>query len=463
MGVAGAREIFRRAAEFHQDAGFGDELARARAKDMNAKHAIGLGIGENLHKAIGVAHGASPAIGGEGKFPDLVFDSFGFQIIFRSPDGSDFGHCVDDARNDFVIHMAMLAGEDFGDGYALVFRLMREHGAAHDIANRINAGNIGREMIVNNDPPAIERDADRLQPQAFRHRAAADGHEHDIGFKRRSLAARGGFDRNLQARRLFFDLRDLLTEKEGEALLFEDALELLGDLAIHAGQDAIQEFDHRDLGAEPRPDGAKFKPDHTAADNEKPFRHGGKRQGAGRGDNGLFVNFDAGQLGDIGARRDDDILRLQNLRRTILYRDLDFPRRDDCPEADERIDLVLFEQERDAIHIGGNGLVLMLHEGGHIELRPGRYDAESREVMLGLLEFFRSIEQGLGRNAANIEAGAAIGLALFDNSDFQAELGGADGADIPARAGSDDNEIVGHAASRIFGSGKATGTPRGES
>jgi len=37
-------------------------------------------------------------------------------------------------------------------------------------------------------------------------------------------------------------------ELERKALLFQDALELLGDLAVHAGQDAIEEFDHDDFG-----------------------------------------------------------------------------------------------------------------------------------------------------------------------------------------------------------------------
>ena len=71
-------------------------------------------------------------------------------------------------------------------------------------------------------------------------------------------------------------------------------------------------------------------------------------------------------------------------------------------------------------------------------------DAKSVEAVIDLLEHFRGVQQGLGGNAADIEAGAAMRLALFHHGGFQAELGGANGADIAAGTGSDDNEIVGH-------------------
>ena len=61
--------------------------------------------------------------------------------------------------------------------------------------------------------------------------------------------------------------------------------------------------------------------------------------------------------------------------------------------------------------------------------------------MPGLGIKFGGMQQGLRRNAADIEAGAAMGGALFDDRDFEAELGRADGADIAAGAGADDGEI----------------------
>src|SRR6185295_14842207 len=55
MRVAGARDVFAARAEFYRIGAFGDQVACARADDMNAEDAVGLGIGEHLHAAFGAA------------------------------------------------------------------------------------------------------------------------------------------------------------------------------------------------------------------------------------------------------------------------------------------------------------------------------------------------------------------------------------------------------------------------
>ena len=72
-----------------------------------------------------------------------------------------------------------------------------------------------------------------------------------------------------------------------------------------------------------------------------------------------------------------------------------------------KVDLVLLEQEGDAIDIGGDGIVLVLHHGGKIELRLADDDAERRETMGGLVEFLGGLEQRLRGDAADVEAGSA--------------------------------------------------------
>ena len=61
-----------------------------------------------------------------------------------------------------------------------------------------------------------------------------------------------------------------------------------------------------------------------------------------------------------------------------------------------------------------------------------------------LLEHLGGVEQRLRGDAADVEAGPAQRLALLDHGHFQAELGRADGADIPPGAGADDDEIIRH-------------------
>ena len=164
----------------------------------------------------------------------------------------------------------------------------------------------------------------------------------------------------------------------------------------------------------------------------------------GGGDDVLLVDRHARQRCDIGTSRDDDGFCLDRLLAGVCGRHLDLPRRDDRAGADEGIDLVLFQQEGDTVHIGRDGIALVLHHRLEVERRLADDDAEGGQVMLRLGKFLRGREQGLRGDAADVEAGAAEGLVLFDNGDLEAQLRGADGADIAARPGSDDDEIVRH-------------------
>ena len=78
-----------------------------------------------------------------------------------------------------------------------------------------------------------------------------------------------------------------------------------------------------------------------------------------------------------------------------------------------------------------------------IELRLIDADAHLAEGMAGLLEQLGGVQQGLRGDAADVEAGAAMGGALLDHRDLQPELRRADRADIAAGAGADDDEVVG--------------------
>jgi hypothetical protein len=71
-------------------------------------------------------------------------------------------------------------------------------------------------------------------------------------------------------------------------------VELLGDLGIHAGQDAVQELDDQDLRAEAPPHRAELEPDDPGADDQQLLRHLLQFERAGRGHDHLFVDLDAG-------------------------------------------------------------------------------------------------------------------------------------------------------------------------
>jgi hypothetical protein len=167
----------------------------------------------------------------------------------------------------------------------------------------------------------------------------------------------------------------------------------------------------------------------------------------GRRHDGRLVDIDARQARDVRAGRDHDRLRFEDLLVAVLALDHDLAGRADGALAGEGVDLVLLEQEGDAVDVGGDGLVLVLHHAREVELRLD-HDAEMLHPVRGLGEHLGGVEQRLRRDAADIEAGSAERVALLDDADLQPELRGADGADIAAGAGAYHDDVVGHLFSR---------------
>ena len=122
--------------------------------------------------------------------------------------------------------------------------------------------------------------------------------------------------------------------------------------------------------------------------------------------------------------------------------DLDLAGRDDAAGPVQGVDLVLLQQEGDAVDIALNALILEGEHGGKVELGL-HLDAHAGEGVAGFGIGLARVQQRLRRDAADIEAGAAMGRALLHHGHLHAELCGADGADIAAGAGADDDEIVG--------------------
>ena len=144
--------------------------------------------------------------------------------------------------------MPVWPGDILGDRNALVLGLVGEHRAGDDVADRPDAGDRGAEVVVGLDLAALvgleARPCRAPSPSVFG--PAADRDQHAVGLDRLGRAARGGLDRQrglvaLDASRPV----TLVDEPELEALLLEDLVRFLADVAVHAGQDLVEEFDAR--------------------------------------------------------------------------------------------------------------------------------------------------------------------------------------------------------------------------
>ena len=194
--MAGAREVFRRTAEFHEHRGLVDQLACHGAHDVNAQHLVGLRICQNLDEAIGRLVGLGAAIGEEQELAGLVVDTGRLQLFLRLAHGGDFRRGIDHAGDHTVIHMARLSREDFRECDAFIFRLVGEHRPFDDVADGIDAGNSGGVVMIDLDAPArVLLNAHRFEAQALSVGHAAHRHEHDIRLDLLRSAARGRFNR----------------------------------------------------------------------------------------------------------------------------------------------------------------------------------------------------------------------------------------------------------------------------
>ena len=123
--------------------------------------------------------------------------------------------------------------------------------------------------------------------------------------------------------------------------------------------------------------------------------------------------------------------------------DLDLARLGDGAPALQPVDLVLLEQELDALGVLADRVVLVGQHLFPVDRGAFALEAHRREVVFGLVQHVAGVQERLGGDTAHVQAGAAQGFAAFDAGGFQAKLGAADGCDIAAGAGTDYDDVIG--------------------
>ena len=191
----------------------------------------------------------------------------------------------------------------------------------------------------------------------------------------------------------------------------------------------VEEFDHRDLGAEPGVDRPHLKPDDARADHDHALGDLAKGKRAGGGDDGLLVDLDAGQGARLRAGGDDGVLGLVD-----LVPDLDLAGLGDGAPAFQPVDLVLLEQELDPAGVAVHDRLLVILHDGPVDRRCLAFQPHGGKVVLGLVKLMRRMQQRLGGDAADVETGPAEGLATFHAGGLEAKLGTTDSGDVASGA-----------------------------
>ena len=202
----------------------------------------------------------------------------------------------------------MLTGNALGHGHTLFFSFVCQHGATHDVAHRPHIGQIGLAVVVHhNGATLIQFQAHAFGIQAIGIGHAANRHDQLVAFQLLSLALGIGV-RHRHALLGGFDVADLHTQLQLQALFGEDLLRLLGHLLVNSCQEGGQSFQHGDLRPEAAPNRAHFQANHTRADHAQLGRHLANGQGAIVGQHQLFIERHTGQLARIRARGHHNVL-----------------------------------------------------------------------------------------------------------------------------------------------------------
>ena len=419
-----------------------DDGASFMSNDMDAQDTVGLGIGENLHEPVGMALRPCAAVRRKREASLAIGNAGLFQCVLAPAKRGNFGRRIDNSRNQPVIDMTGMTGHHLDSGNTILLGLVGEHRPIDHIADGIDVLNRCLEPGINLDPAALGHGNARiLKPETVCRRMSSNGDKRHISLQRFGITAAGRLNRQRDTILAGLGRLDSGLQAEGQALLFGYGHEFLRDLVIHAGENPRQEFDHLDLGAKARPDGAELQADIAGADDNQLLRHLRQRQRAGRADNPRLVDLDAGKAGSMAPGGDQDPLGgIVSGVGPVGERDLAstvYPGMALKPR-----DLVLLEQEIDPAGQAADDLVLALHHPCQVKLDISNRDAQrgqSATRRIGVM--FGRVEKRLRGNAPDIQTGAAKAVTPVDTGHLHAKLCGPDGGDIAARAGADHDQV----------------------
>jgi hypothetical protein len=235
----------------------------------------------------------------------------------------------------------------------------------------------------------------------------------------------------------------------GNPLLAERLLELRRHRFVFHRHQPREQLENRDLAAEPAKDGGELDAHGAAAHDGDRLRHFSQVHRFVARNDAPAIDLDPRHASRRRPGRDDDLLpgaqRLRVALEDVHAAAAGEPRRPFDPR-----DLVLLEQILDPLGQTADDLVLARVDLRHVDadrnlLRAGRRPSDGDAPLPGVLDDLHGVgvlEERLGRNAADQQAGAAERLLLLDDGDAEAELGGADGRDVAAGSGADHDQVV---------------------
>ena len=279
-----------------------------------------------------------------------------------------------------------------------------------------------------------------LQIEVLGDRAPADGTEEHLRLE--LLRTLGGGDGRLHSRLGAVHLLQLGRGEGLDAPAPESLLELGGDVVIFERDQPGKQLDDGHLAPEPAKDGSELDSHRAGAEDDEALGDDLVVEQLVARDDVRAIHLETGQKPRRGAAREDDVFRLDGLVSRRSARDVDAPGPGEPGVAVHAVDLVLAEEELDALGVRGDHLLLALQDAGHVDRDFALHlDAVLLRLARGV-QHLGGVEQRFGGDAAAQEAGAAETLVLLDAGDLEPQLPGTDRGDVAARSGPDHRDVV---------------------
>ncbi len=498
VSVDGGDEFFAGCFKAASQGELSNEFGGRFAHDVCAQDFAPRQAADELAHAIGVLGRDSFAKRRERETSDrvvFVFDlAHGFEFALGEADTGDLRMAIGATGDDAVIHgvrfVVPLLGapaDAFNAENCFFAGDVREPRWTDDIADGVDAGEIG--LVINRliggaragavpaagdevglDVVAPSLKTKRCIKQPIESSLDADCEQNLVSFEYFFLGLIGdsfaisadgdGGNSDLDAGCGFLNCERGGAGANFHAVLFEHTFHGDADVFIFDGEDAGHHFDDGDLGAKRLVEVAKLHADRACADNDEFLGLFFVEHRFACAPDLVVVELGKGQIACNRAGGDNDVgcsdslacLRRRSRRRIgPLFLDLAviqlnlagltvLGRRNNLGAGHDVFDLVLLHQELNTFVELGRDIARaaddLLPVKGNIAI-----DLEAPGLtILDFLHEFGVREQCLAGNATPVEADAAE-LGAFDDGDFEAHLGSADGADVTGGSAADDDDI----------------------
>src|SRR6185437_14824529 len=435
VGVHELRDVARRGVPVVDQLRLGHQLAGPVRDDVHADHPVVLARdARDLHQldlalgledlALAVAREVVVERLHVVRAVPLLGDGLG------DPAGGDLRLRVRHARHAVVVDRARVQpGDVLGDQDALAEADVRELQRRNEVADRVHARGGGLAELVDLHVAAVHDHAGLLEAEVRGHRAAADRDQQQLGLE--GLPVLG---RDAHAGLCVFDPGEPVAELELDAAAAERALQQLRVVLVLQRHQVRQRLDDGDLGAEGLPDRGEFAADDAAAEHDDRARDAIELERVVAADDPVAVDIQAGQrLGYRTGCQHDVAAGVGLAVHSHLIG------RAQHALAGHEGDLAGLHNALQALVQLADHAVLVAVDPGHVDAVELALHAE-RRALAGQVGDFGRVQQRLGGDAAAVQAGAAH-LGLLDQGHVHAQVGGAEGAGVPAGPAAEDHYV----------------------